>query len=111
MSTDAAVISRRIIPSGSAPCSAPGSPRSRLKFLCSHGGKILPRPADGQLKYVGGETRVISVPRDIPFKGMRSYSASCHYIVEKLMLGLKMILLFSVTWPAFCLCNFVSSCL
>ncbi|KAK4438372.1 hypothetical protein Salat_0171500 [Sesamum alatum] len=68
MSPDAAVISRRIVSSGSAPCSAPGSPRSRLKFLCSHGGKILPRPADGQLKYVGGETRVISVPRDIPFK-------------------------------------------
>ncbi|MCD9561366.1 hypothetical protein HAX54_020427, partial [Datura stramonium] len=30
-----------------------------------HGGKILPQPADGHLKYVGGETRVISVPRNI----------------------------------------------
>lgn len=51
----------------SAPGSAAGSPRSKLKFLCSHGGKILPRPADGQLKYVGGETRVISVHRNITF--------------------------------------------
>ncbi|KAK2982213.1 hypothetical protein RJ640_024958 [Escallonia rubra] len=50
-----------------APDSAAGSPKSRVKFLCSHGGKILPRPADGQLKYVGGETRVISVSRDINF--------------------------------------------
>lgn len=48
--------------------SAPGSPnKNRVKFLCSHGGKILPRPADGHLKYVGGETRVISVHRDIKF--------------------------------------------
>ncbi|KAK3007882.1 hypothetical protein RJ639_013712, partial [Escallonia herrerae] len=51
----------------SPPGSAAGSPKSRVKFLCSHGGKILPRPDDGQLKYVGGETRVISVSRDINF--------------------------------------------
>ncbi|KAL4580767.1 hypothetical protein LXL04_016969 [Taraxacum kok-saghyz] len=51
----------------SAPGSAPGSPRNKVKFLCSHGGKILPRPSDGHLKYVGGETRVISVPRNIIF--------------------------------------------
>lgn len=44
---------------------SPTSPKNRIKFLCSHGGKILPQPADGHLKYVGGETRVISVPRDI----------------------------------------------
>ncbi|XP_043720787.1 uncharacterized protein LOC122668263 [Telopea speciosissima] len=43
------------------------SPKSRVKFLCSHGGKILPRPSDGQLKYVGGETRVVAFPRDIGF--------------------------------------------
>ncbi|KAI3755168.1 hypothetical protein L1987_54963 [Smallanthus sonchifolius] len=54
-------------PSSSLPGSAAGSPRSKVKFLCSHGGKILPRPADGHLKYVGGETRVISVPRNITF--------------------------------------------
>ncbi|CAI9786170.1 unnamed protein product [Fraxinus pennsylvanica] len=47
---------------------APGSPKNRLKFLCSHGGKVLPLPADGHLMYVGGETRVISVPRDIGFQ-------------------------------------------
>ncbi|KAF6167401.1 hypothetical protein GIB67_004519 [Kingdonia uniflora] len=43
------------------------SPKSRLKFLCSHGGKILPRPPDGQLKYVGGETRAFAVSTDINF--------------------------------------------
>ncbi|XP_028796680.1 uncharacterized protein LOC114752126 [Neltuma alba] len=43
------------------------SPKNKIKFLCSHGGKILPRLGDGVLKYVGGETRVIGVPRDITF--------------------------------------------
>lgn len=47
----------------------PCSPRNKMKFLCSHGGKILPRPVDGNLKYVGGETRVVAVPRDITFSG------------------------------------------
>ncbi|XP_048443301.1 uncharacterized protein LOC103944992 [Pyrus x bretschneideri] len=46
---------------------APSSPKSRIKFLCSHGGRILPRPADGQLKYVGGETRVIALSRGITY--------------------------------------------
>ncbi|XVE48544.1 hypothetical protein DITRI_Ditri01bG0010200 [Diplodiscus trichospermus] len=43
------------------------SPRGRVKFLCSYGGKILPRPGDANLKYVGGETRVVAVPPDIKF--------------------------------------------
>ncbi|KAG2704249.1 hypothetical protein I3760_06G175900 [Carya illinoinensis] len=43
------------------------SPKNRVKFLCSHGGRILPRPTDGQLKYVGGETRAIAIPRDTSF--------------------------------------------
>ncbi|KAF5733171.1 Octicosapeptide/Phox/Bem1p family protein putative isoform 1 [Tripterygium wilfordii] len=51
----------------SGPPSAASSPKSRVKFLCSFGGKIMPRPADGHLKYVGGETRVVAVPRNINF--------------------------------------------
>ncbi|KAF2320082.1 hypothetical protein GH714_023131 [Hevea brasiliensis] len=39
------------------PSSGGSSPKSRMKFLCSYGGKILPKAADGHLKYVGGETR------------------------------------------------------
>eukprot|EP00250_Pteridium_aquilinum_P019241 c24360_g1_i1 orf=593-3931(+) len=38
---------------------------ARVKFLCSHGGRIFPRPSDKRLRYVGGETRMISVPRHI----------------------------------------------
>ncbi|XP_050372833.1 uncharacterized protein LOC126790578 [Argentina anserina] len=38
-----------------------------LKFLCSYGGKILPRYPDGKLRYLGGETRVLAVQRSISF--------------------------------------------
>ncbi|XP_009606428.1 uncharacterized protein LOC107820963 isoform X1 [Nicotiana tabacum] len=38
-----------------------------LKFLCSYGGKIIPRHTDGKLRYYGGETRVLSVHRCISF--------------------------------------------
>ncbi|XP_008802913.2 uncharacterized protein LOC103716621 [Phoenix dactylifera] len=47
------------------------SPKNRLKLLCSYGGRILPRPSDGQLKYVGGETRVLAVPRSISFSELK----------------------------------------
>ncbi|KAK8490372.1 hypothetical protein V6N13_076389 [Hibiscus sabdariffa] len=39
----------------------------RVKILCSFLGSILPRPQDGKLRYVGGETHIVSVPRDITY--------------------------------------------
>ncbi|XAR56296.1 hypothetical protein NMG60_11036730 [Bertholletia excelsa] len=51
---------------GSGP-ECPTINNKKVKILCSHGGKILPRPIDGHLRYVGGETRVVSFPRDINF--------------------------------------------
>ena len=47
---------------------------SSLKFLCSYGGKILPRSTDGKLLYVGGHTRVLSVDRSISFEGSSPFS-------------------------------------
>ncbi|GFP87562.1 hypothetical protein PHJA_000899900 [Phtheirospermum japonicum] len=38
-----------------------------IKFLCSYGGRILPRYPDGKLRYNGGETRVLSVDCFISF--------------------------------------------
>ncbi|KAK8661057.1 hypothetical protein V6N13_051959 [Hibiscus sabdariffa] len=54
--------------------SAPGSndETPRLKFLCSFLGSILPRPQDGKLRYVGGETRIVSLPRDISYEELMS---------------------------------------
>ncbi|KAG1331417.1 hypothetical protein COCNU_02G013850 [Cocos nucifera] len=42
-----------------------------IKFLCSYGGKILPRYPDGKLRYVGGHTRVLAVDRLLPFSELR----------------------------------------
>uniref|UniRef100_A0A7N0VBP9 Protein kinase domain-containing protein n=1 Tax=Kalanchoe fedtschenkoi TaxID=63787 RepID=A0A7N0VBP9_KALFE len=39
----------------------------RPKFLCSFGGKILPRPGSGVLRYVGGHTRLIGFKGNINF--------------------------------------------
>lgn len=41
------------------------SASAKLKFLCSFGGKVLPRPSDGKLRYVGGETRIIRMSKKI----------------------------------------------
>ncbi|KAM3714079.1 hypothetical protein ACJW30_01G306700 [Castanea mollissima] len=38
-----------------------------IKFLCSYGGKILPRFPNRKLRYLGGETRVLPVDRSISF--------------------------------------------
>uniref|UniRef100_A0A9I9CZ88 Uncharacterized protein n=1 Tax=Cucumis melo TaxID=3656 RepID=A0A9I9CZ88_CUCME len=45
-------------------------PTPTIKFLCSYGGKILPRYPDGKLRYHGGETRLLSVNRSISFSGL-----------------------------------------
>ncbi|KAI7756303.1 hypothetical protein M8C21_007191, partial [Ambrosia artemisiifolia] len=38
-----------------------------IKFVCSYGGRILPRYPDGKLRYYGGHTRVLAVNRSISF--------------------------------------------
>eukprot|EP01018_Ginkgo_biloba_P011461 Gb_30928 [translate_table: standard] len=40
---------------------------SRVRFMCSYGGRILPRPHDNQLRYVGGDTRIVAVNRNISY--------------------------------------------
>uniref|UniRef100_A0A7N0UQB0 PB1 domain-containing protein n=1 Tax=Kalanchoe fedtschenkoi TaxID=63787 RepID=A0A7N0UQB0_KALFE len=47
-------------------------PPPRLRFMCSFGGKILPRPHDNQLRYVGGDTRIIAVSRHTSFSALLS---------------------------------------
>ncbi|KAL9243559.1 hypothetical protein vseg_017433 [Gypsophila vaccaria] len=46
-----------------------------VRLMCSFGGKILPRPHDNQLRYVGGDTRIVALPRS---------SASFSTLVSKL---------------------------
>ncbi|PON93722.1 PB1 domain containing protein [Trema orientale] len=50
----------------------------KAKFMCSYGGKILPRPHDNQLCYIGGETKILAVDRTVKFAAMISkLSALC----------------------------------
>ncbi|XP_031492338.1 uncharacterized protein LOC116258953 [Nymphaea colorata] len=44
--------------------------QARVRFMCSFGGRILPRPHDNQLRYVGGETRIVAVGRNTGFAGL-----------------------------------------
>ncbi|KAM7518474.1 hypothetical protein LguiB_017436 [Lonicera macranthoides] len=45
----------------------PQSSIYKVRFMCSYGGKIHPRPHDNQLTYVGGETKILAVDRNIRF--------------------------------------------
>ncbi|KAF2312269.1 hypothetical protein GH714_029634 [Hevea brasiliensis] len=44
--------------------------------MCSYGGKIHPRPHDNQLSYIGGETKILAVDRNIKFSVMISKLAA-----------------------------------
>lgn len=48
----------------------------KMKFLCSFGGKILPRPSDGKLRYVGGETRIISITKNLNYQDFLKKTSS-----------------------------------
>ncbi|KAL3812374.1 hypothetical protein ACJIZ3_013642 [Penstemon smallii] len=51
----------------------------KIKFLCSFGGRILPRPNDGKLRYVGGETRIISIRKKLTYSELvKKTSAICN---------------------------------
>lgn len=55
---------------------APEAPASaRVKVMCSFGGRIMPRPVDGKLRYVGGETRIIAIHKHIRFSEFMSKMA------------------------------------
>ncbi|XP_052207071.1 uncharacterized protein LOC127811349 isoform X1 [Diospyros lotus] len=65
-------------PSGHRSGSSNGHFAAKVKFLCSFGGRILPRPGDGKLRYVGGETRIISIRKNLTFNELlKKTSAIC----------------------------------
>lgn len=55
------------------------SQSGKVKFLCSFGGKILPRPSDGKLRYVGGHTRILSIGKNTSLaEFMKKTSGMCN---------------------------------
>ncbi|KAJ4915935.1 Protein kinase superfamily protein with octicosapeptide/Phox/Bem1p domain [Raphanus sativus] len=59
--------------------SASGSLTAKVKILCSFGGRILPRPGDSKLRYVGGETHIISIRKDISWHELRQKVLEIYY--------------------------------
>ncbi|XAR52993.1 hypothetical protein NMG60_11021352 [Bertholletia excelsa] len=56
----------------------PWEEQPKVKFMYSYGGKIHPRPHDNQLSYIGGETKILSVDRNIKFTAfIAKLSALC----------------------------------
>ncbi|KAF8737689.1 hypothetical protein HU200_014048 [Digitaria exilis] len=49
-----------------------------IKILCSFGGKILPRPSDGKLRYVGGETHIIRISRNISWQELKQKTTAIY---------------------------------
>ena len=48
------------------------SPNYNVKFMCSCGGKIQPRPHDNQLSYIGGDIKILAVNCNVKFPAMIS---------------------------------------
>ncbi|KAL6184510.1 hypothetical protein ACLB2K_045911 [Fragaria x ananassa] len=48
----------------------------KVKLMCSYGGKIQPRPHDNQLAYVGGDTKILAVDRNIKLSAFISKLSS-----------------------------------
>lgn len=55
----------------------------KVKFMCSYGGNVQFRPHDNQLAYVGGDTKIITVDRNIKFSAiMAKLSSLCNGNVD-----------------------------
>ncbi|RID72066.1 hypothetical protein BRARA_C03971 [Brassica rapa] len=53
----------------------------KVKFLCSFGGKIMPRSSDEKLKYVGGETHIVSIRKNLSWEELKKKtSAICQQL-------------------------------
>ncbi|GAB2286566.1 hypothetical protein Dimus_020962 [Dionaea muscipula] len=61
---------------GYASSAASDSSLTKIKILCSFGGKILPRPSDGKLRYVGGETHILRINKDISWRELQQKTSS-----------------------------------
>ncbi|XP_010466898.1 PREDICTED: probable serine/threonine-protein kinase DDB_G0267686 [Camelina sativa] len=48
----------------------------KVKFLCSFGGRIMPRSTDEKLKYVGGETHIISIRKNLSWEELKKKTSA-----------------------------------
>ncbi|CAA0839671.1 Octicosapeptide/Phox/Bem1p family protein [Striga hermonthica] len=59
---------------------------TKVKLLCSYGGRIQFRPTDRQLSYAGGDTKILAFDRGIKFSEMAAKLSS---LCEKLEVSIK----------------------
>uniref|UniRef100_A0A3Q7EWM3 Protein kinase domain-containing protein n=1 Tax=Solanum lycopersicum TaxID=4081 RepID=A0A3Q7EWM3_SOLLC len=68
--------------------SSRSSTLTKLKFLCSFGGRIMPRPSDGKLRYIGGDTHLVRLRNDVSWEEfwqkMLTLFNNCHTIKYQL---------------------------
>ncbi|XP_066363593.1 uncharacterized protein [Miscanthus floridulus] len=81
--------------------SSEASETSRMiKILCSFGGKILPRPSDGKLRYVGGETHIIRISRNVSWQELKQKTTAIYnqpHAIKYQLLGEDLDALISVS--------------
>ena len=70
--------SSRGVSHGYASSGASDSSSLKMKVLCSFGGKILPRPSDGKPRYVGGETRIVRIRKNISWRELTQKAFSIY---------------------------------
>ncbi|KAL2897194.1 Alpha-glucan phosphorylase 1 [Bienertia sinuspersici] len=73
---------------------------TKIKVLCSFGGKVLPRPSDGKLRYVGGETRIMRINRDISWQELKQKTSAildCSHTIKYQLPGEDLDALVSVS--------------
>lgn len=63
--------------------------RTKVKLLCSYGGKIHSRPSDHQLSYVGGDTKILAVDRRVRFADIAAKLRSLWHTIEASEISVK----------------------
>ncbi|TXG71350.1 hypothetical protein EZV62_006285 [Acer yangbiense] len=98
--TSSGYYSNRGLVHGYPSSEASDSSSPKMKVLCSFGGKILPRPSDGKLRYVGGETRIIRITKDISWQKLRQKTMEVYnqtYVIKYQLPGEDLDALVSVS--------------
>ncbi|TKY69317.1 dual specificity protein kinase splA [Spatholobus suberectus] len=75
---------------------------AKLRLMCSYGGHIVPRPQDKSLCYVGGDTRIVVVPRhtslsDLSTRLSKSFPHARPFVLKYQLPGEDLDSLVSVT--------------
>jgi hypothetical protein len=72
----------------------------KIKFICNFGGTFLPRPSDGELRYVGGERHLVQINRDMSWNELTCKTTKLirrDHIIKYHLPGEQLNMLISIT--------------